>query len=159
MRKRFLWVLFFFALFLGGISSWAVAYKASPYLFRRPAGHKLKDWFKRDLLPCDQRAQVVLALREIRSYLARAEALGLSSTEKAALNGLREALEKEMAETMRHLKAYSQELERELQQETSQKEKVFELERKINALWQEITQKALTYLFKARELVQEKGPG
>jgi len=156
MRRVFL--VLTLALFC--VSSTVWAYRSSPpslaYKVRR---HRLTYWFKRDLLPVDPRYQVVLVLKEIRSYLARAEALGLSSAQKAALAGLKEALEKDMEEALKDLKRLARQLEEEIKRQDFDEERCLKIQEEMNARWAEITNRALRYLAKARKIVgKREGP-
>ncbi len=150
--KKIVLIFVFCGLF---VAASAEAYRGQLGIpLQRPRGHKLRAWFKRDLLPYDQRYLVVSALREIRSYLARAEALGLSSSQQAALSGLKESLEKDMERTMAELQRLSASLQEELRNEVPDQGEVMKLYQEIDTCWERITKKALLCLFKARKLLK-----
>ena len=126
---------------------------------KRPGGQHLRPWFKRDLQPYDQRYQVTLALKKMRSLIARSEALGLTPTQKSSLIGLKNALEKDMVKTMRELKKLSRQLKEELNQPQPDEALCLALQKEMNQLWGQISLKALQTLFKAYQMLPKEKLG
>jgi len=151
MKKIF--VMFFLIVsFLFLNSGLLVAYSPGRPRILRPGGERLRPWFKRDLAPYDLRYQIVAILRELRAFIARSEALGLTPVQKSSLIGLTKKLEQEMTKTLKEIRQKSKLLDQELHREDPSQEKCLALAREIASLWAELYQKALKTYFRAQEM-------
>ena len=150
MKKRFLISILGIFLCCSSLLAYTRVYP------HRPGGINLRAWFIRDLKPYDQRYAVVLVLRKLRSLIARSEALNLPSTEKAALEGLCQQLEKEMAKSLSKIKKLSRNLERELKKPDPDLKRCQKWQEKINQEWAYITQESLEILSRASRITSTK---
>ncbi len=126
-----------------------------PYL-RLSSKRSLHVWFKRDLTFLDLRTQVIQTLKEIRLHLARAEAEGLSASEKSALKGLEKALEREMIKAQRNLKRLTRELEAEIKKENPSLDRYREIIQEIQEVWEVLLLKNFEVRQKLKSFLKKK---
>ncbi len=137
-------------------SSQSLAYAPKMHYSRLKHKRSLHVWFRRDLTFLDLRTQLVQTLREIRIHLARAEAEGLSPSEKSTLKGLESALEKEMLKAQENLKKLTQELNAEIEKEKPSINRYQEIVRKIQDVWENLLLKNFEIRQKIKEILKSE---
>ncbi len=129
------------------------AYRARPLPYHKK-GISLKIWYKRDLTYLDQRSWVVEILRNLRSYIARAEALGLSDLQKSSLEGLVKRLEEEMFKSQKELKALHKAWIEEINKEKPSAKRIQEIIIETNQIWQNLIKFSAEIHLKAQEILK-----
>jgi len=149
MKKLFI----LFLLISLALPSYSYAYRprALPYHKR---GLSLKMWYKRDLTYLDQRARIVEILKNLRSYVARAESLGLSAVQKSSLEGLIKSLEKRMVKAQKKLKRLNREWQEEIHRENPSPERLRKIIAETNLIWEDLLKFSLDIYLKAQEIIR-----
>ncbi len=129
-------------------------YPKSRYFPHKTSHLKLKVWYKRDITYLDQRELVLEILKKLRSYIARAENLGLSEIEKSSLESLVKSLEKQMLKTQKELKILQQKWKIEINKQNPSEENLKEIISKTNFVWENLLKFALQIYLKAQEIIK-----